>query len=761
MNERVHQSTHRHEEGAALIVIVLMAMLMLAALLVVSANLSLSARRTTSDQRAVLPAQYGAESGVAYAKSLLITSQQLMSSSSLPPGTTYGTLKSWIASLCPTATTVPVAGYVKATAGSTVVPGSTISVPQSVKVCDVPSFSVAQANFFAQVIPNTGLAATGYSSAGITPANTADRQTLFDKVFSANRYTTVNGAQVKAGLQPVALFQTDKYSYTLFFRVSGVDSLGSASGSDRRITVRGNDTLHGFTFTFTLPTVVGTSPSFTSFGQFVNKWGDHSGTYGYNNDFSGPFHTNSAPSFRGVSGVTGVKNGSSITIDGALTSAGFNTITTVVDALGNRVDNHSNAINGFVNSVINGNDNYIMSNEVVNGGSQTSGGKNYDLFGATKSYAYTNNGKPASLDTSVYIQVASGNGNPPPKFNADFINMPLNSKNQRDIGNTGGILLNNPLKVQLSTSGGTPAQYQNIAIVPSGGNLSVPVKLRYGTDKKMQIEFPVGSGTYVNAIKVTGAPTSWGPAPVGVTADQFNGMIYADGDIGSLSGPDRPANASTATGAAAIANFAGITVTSQGNTTLTGDVKYETRCLTMSACVGKTNGEYNTKNIFGLYSEKGDIRLAYNPNSSGQNTNPGTVSSAPKNLEIDGYVMAGYGQIIPYNANSSTPYDLTMNGSAEDKGKFVVHGGAIKDTDAIVRSNNSGWNENYYYDGRGVDYSPPGFPTTSVGTPGVDPNDTSVVTSWLPALGKTNPDGTQNANVDFTLINEFRQATNQ
>ncbi|TSA85896.1 hypothetical protein FNU79_08955 [Deinococcus detaillensis] len=735
------------EEGAALIVVVLLAVLMLAALLVVSANLSLSARRTTGEQKAILPAQYSAESGIAYAKSLLDASQRIMITSTLPVGTTYGTLKSWIASLCQNGASVPVTGFVKANASDTIIPGTSVSVPQSAKVCDVPQFSISQANFFAQLISNTGAAALAYTQAGIPAASTADRQAFFDKVFSANRATLVNGAQVQAGLRPVTLLQTDEYAYALYFRVAGVDSLGKSSDSNRRITVRGNETVHAFTFKFVVPGVPPTNPNFTSFGQFVNQWGSHDGYYGYGNDFSGPFHTNSIPSFRGVYGTAGVKNGSSISIDGALTSSGYSTITTNIDAQGNRIDTPSgNRVNGLVNDVINGNDSYIMANEMGSGGSQGA----YNLFGATK---ISN-----KVDKSIYIQIASGNGNPNPKFDADFINMPINSRNQRDLASTAGVLVSDPQKITLSASGGVPASYQSIEIVPTVGSLTSPIRLRYGQDKKMFIETYPNSNVFVNAIKSSATSTGWIAAGTGVQPDVFNGMIYADGDIGSLSGPTRlSAAATTANGGAAIAKFAGITVVSQGSTTLTGDVKYETRCPSIRACTSKTNGQYDIKNIFGLYSSTGDVRLAYNPTTLNQNTAPGASANAPKNLEIDGFVMAGRGHIIPYNASASNPYDFGSSGNGRDKGTLTVRGGAIKDEDAIVKSGSRGWSENYYFDARGTDYSPPGFPTTSVGVPGVDPTNSTLVADWQPALGKTNPDGTQSTDVDFTLMNEFRQ----
>jgi Tfp pilus assembly protein PilX len=751
----IRKAPKRQEAGAGLIIIVLLAMLMLAALLVISANLSLSARRTTADQRAVLPAQYSAESGLSYAKSLLTASQTLMSNSTLPANTTYGQLKSWISGICANNSTVPVPGYTKASASNQTIPNTSIIVPQSVKVCDVSTFSLSQANFFAQVIPNAGAAATSYYQFGLPATTPTERQDFFDKVFSADRNYAVNGAQVKAGLLPVALFQTDQYEYVLYFRVAGVDSVGSSSGSDRRVTVRGNDTLHGFKFSFLLPLFPPQSPNFTAYGQFVNKWGSAAGFYGYGNDFSGPFHTNSIPSFRGSAGSNLVRAGSSISIDGALTSRGCNNVVTAFDVQGNRSDScnplvyQSSLVNDFANNTATYIQNSAMSAQPGTQAGNFSGTSiNYTLYGGT--------GKNSKgEDKPIYIQVAPNNNMP--KFDAPFVNMPINSKNQRDLGATSGILLNNPQKVQLSVNGSGSTAFQVIDILPTGSP-NAPVRLRFGADKKMFIESPYGSNNFVAAVKGLSS-TGWIAAGTGIAAAEFNGMIYADGDIGSLSGPLRPNGSATANGQPAIASFAGITVTSEKNVTLTGDILYETRCLKIRACVQKTNDQYQVKNIFGIYSGKGDVRIAYDPNNAGQNIEPGTGSSAPKNLEIDGFVMAGFGHVIPYNAAKSD--NSLDSGTGSDKGKFIVHGGTIKDEDAIVRSGSRGWSENYYYDARGQDYSPPGFPTTTTGVPGVDPTDASFVQGWLPALGKTNPDGTQNGTVDFSLDNEFRQEKNQ
>ena len=61
----------RRQEGFALIVVLLSATVLLVTLLAVTSTLALSSRRSTTDQRVTLQAQYAAESGLSHAQSKL------------------------------------------------------------------------------------------------------------------------------------------------------------------------------------------------------------------------------------------------------------------------------------------------------------------------------------------------------------------------------------------------------------------------------------------------------------------------------------------------------------------------------------------------------------------------------------------------------------------------------------------------------------------------------------------------------------------
>lgn len=293
---RATTHSRKHEGGYALIVVVLLAMIVLAGLVIVTANMSLSSRRSTTQQKAILPAQLAAESGVAYAKAKLKAAEQLIGQNAPPVGTTYGQIKTWISSLCPTATPVPVPGYNPATAPTTAVPNTPFSLPSSAVVCTINTFSPAQAAFFANLIAGqngqvldsdggastTDMSSATYATYGL-PTDYASRANFYDQLFAADANRTFASAQVKSGLRPVALMQTNTYEYRLYFQVGGMSSTGSKNGSSRLVTVDGNNSYHVLRVQFSFPQ--GTDPNFSAFGLFVNDFGTN-GYYGYQNDLT-------------------------------------------------------------------------------------------------------------------------------------------------------------------------------------------------------------------------------------------------------------------------------------------------------------------------------------------------------------------------------------------------------------------------------------------------------------------------------------------
>ena len=116
--------TSRKTAGATLVLTVLVVMLLLAAVVVVTAQLAISARRSSADQDATIQAQYVAESGVARAQARLNTVSDLLTTSNLvtggvatqtgiriPDGTASLTIGNQILSLCGVAV-LPASGTV-------------------------------------------------------------------------------------------------------------------------------------------------------------------------------------------------------------------------------------------------------------------------------------------------------------------------------------------------------------------------------------------------------------------------------------------------------------------------------------------------------------------------------------------------------------------------------------------------------------------------------------------------------------------------
>lgn len=728
-----------HQQGGyALVIVLLLSMVVLLGLVVVTSNFALTSRRTTTEQKAVIPAQLAAESGVAYAKAKLDAALQLIRNQSLPATyTTRSQIESLISSVCPSPTTIP------STASQTTYKvNGTVDVVGK-RVCTIGDHLTAnQTLLFATLANNADI----ISSLGLSQ-DLKSKQDFFSNVFSPNVPIKVGDATIKSGLQPLDFIQTGDNEYTFYFRVGGLESIGSVNSSTRVIKVADNNTIHSLTFKYGFTQVPGPAgvpaipPNFSGYGLFVNDFkanGGNGGFYTYGNKFSGPFHSNTAMNLLSVYTNKLVSTAGSIEIDGPLTSSGCTSIGTKTGADGKSYD----TCQGKADQIY---FNYNLRN--------TTQFSDLGLLSDDKTLrAY---GYKMTDGSYGYIKVKDkGAATVKPSFNEPYIPMPINSTRQRGMATQSGILLDNPLKVQLSVS--SDNVYQQIDIITKD---KVGVNLRFNKDKQMQI---LVKGVWQNAVRDDSSPAGWKANPNGA-AGVFNGMIYADGNINSLSGPNRPAGATdSSTTPAAIASFAGITVTAANNVNITGDVKYQNRCLTISACVG-SDGKQTTENIFGVYATSGDVRLAFDPNktASYQNTDPalGPVS-APNNLSIDGFVMSARGTVRPYDTRNSRNVVTT----AKDRGKFEVHGGTIKYREEIVGFNSNGWEENYFFDGRGNFMSPPGFPTTTEGVEGVPPSPTTDtetldISKWNTGISKYDGNQFVKGASDFSLDNEIRQTT--
>ncbi len=196
----------------------------------------------------------------------------------------------------------------------------------------------------------------------------------------------------------------------------------------------------------------------------------------------------------------------------------------------------------------------------------------------------------------------------------------------------------------------------------------------------------------------------------------FNGVIYVDGRIERLHGPERSNSSDPNTASPAIAEFAQITVASSGDIRLTSDLKYEE-----PPCIGRptrdrrdnvitadcSNLEHD--NVLGVYSQGGDIIVG---NDHGHDSD----LNAPYDVNVHGVLMSGTGQI-----RVEGYVKQFGDGSFDsDRGSFFLLGGMIQENRGVFGtfggSGRKGYDRVYTYDPRMMrGMAPPFFPTTGLG----------------------------------------------
>ena len=182
---------------------------------------------------------------------------------------------------------------------------------------------------------------------------------------------------------------------------------------------------------------------------------------------------------------------------------------------------------------------------------------------------------------------------------------------------------------------------------------------------------------------------------------RFNGVIYTDGEVRSLSGPERSRDTDPATAPPALAEFAQITVAAQGDIRITGDLKYE-----KPPCTGVPTREPDStvtpavcdnlgvQNVLGVYSQGGSVWIA---------------REAPRDIHIHGTLMSSWGVV------GVEDYD-----SIPEKGSVYLLGGIIEyyygafgTFDPATGRNRTGYGRAFTYDRRFLQgLAPPFFPTT-------------------------------------------------
>ncbi len=194
----------------------------------------------------------------------------------------------------------------------------------------------------------------------------------------------------------------------------------------------------------------------------------------------------------------------------------------------------------------------------------------------------------------------------------------------------------------------------------------------------------------------------------------FNGVIYANGEIKRLTGPDRVPATSTdsADAAPAFAAFSQTTVVAKNGARITGDLKYEDPpctgyperqadgSVTPSVC-----NNIDAENIFGLFVPNGDILIG--------NNNGSADLDAPNNVAIHGSLMASTGVVTVEDFRNGAP-----RGSVHLLGGIIENNyGGFGTFNGATGAYNSGFGRQFAFDTRlGMQVKPPYFPGTDKAT---------------------------------------------
>lgn len=195
----------------------------------------------------------------------------------------------------------------------------------------------------------------------------------------------------------------------------------------------------------------------------------------------------------------------------------------------------------------------------------------------------------------------------------------------------------------------------------------------------------------------------------------FNGVIYVNGVVQRFQGPARTNSSNSDTAAPALAAFAQITLASNNDIRITGDIKYEsppcasipTRNADRSVNSANCNN-LAAKNVLGVYTQSGNVLVGHGHTNSGSDS---TTLNAPDDVQVHAVLMSAENEVKVEKYNTV------------DAGGFYLMGGMIQERRGIfgtfsgkgANATRTGYDRIYTYDprmGRGM--APPFFPSTNV-----------------------------------------------
>ncbi len=312
-----------------------------------------------------------------------------------------------------------------------------------------------------------------------------------------------------------------------------------------------------------------------------------------------------------------------------------------------------------------------------------------------------------------------------PSWNSSYVPLPSNQDQQKGEAQNGGLYIGSDTSTvkmwaasdsagdELTKTNGTwnQAQYQYIQTCNTTaghytGNWWNRVWVP-GTSTCTTYRYQQGGALMVS--DGSGNWTQYTDPSTGVAADPFNGVIYVDGSVDRVTGPDRPSsNTTDATDTPpAVASFAQMTLATKNDMRITGDLKYED-----SPCTGElsrdSNGNVTTAtcnnmsatNVLGLYAQDGNVNIG--------NYNSDSTLNAPTNLRIDGVLMSATGVVGVENYNQGN-----VRGTVHLLGGVIEnYYGAFGTFNASTGQDSTGYSRKFTYDPRmSQGLAPPFFPT--------------------------------------------------
>jgi len=297
-------------------------------------------------------------------------------------------------------------------------------------------------------------------------------------------------------------------------------------------------------------------------------------------------------------------------------------------------------------------------------------------------------------------------------WRSPFIPLPINNQAQRMAARAGGIYVDGDVEeLELFTAeeAGTPYQRINLQVCQSGYPVWVwdpgrwtwrrvfrctstrTEAYRYASDGILQRYNP-RSGVWENVVR-DGAVV------------RFNGVIFAEGQIKNLTGPERADPNDPDTVGPALASFAQITVAAGDTIRITGDLRYTDRPCSSAPyrdedgnVVPATCENLDATNVLGVYSQDGNVLIG---------------SDAPRDIHIDGVLMSARG-VVQVEGYDTIP----------EKGSVYLTGGIIEyfygafgTFNPRTGRNRTGYGRRFTYDPRmRAGLAPPFFPTTQLDT---------------------------------------------